>query len=105
MSCACCDRSTITSGKDKLWLEMASYYIVENGNTDGYFRRVSLVITKHHAGNPIIEWICTQKLRAYLAEELHIPNAEFFIEKTMNTYPDHFHIHAYILPKLKESDA
>lgn len=99
--CGLCTRIPITTSKDKLLYEDQFCYIVENGNTDSYTKRITLVIVPHAIASPMIERIALCKLRKYVASTLHISHADFFIKKTMRTYPDHFHIHAYVLPRLK----
>jgi len=98
--CDLCDKANILSGKDLLLHEDSFCYIVDNGDTDGYARRISLTLNQHGGMvTPSIERLAVYRLREYVTTTLHIPSADFFIKKTMRTYPDHFHIHAYILPK------
>ncbi len=98
-SCDLCARQPINAGKDILLYEDRFYYIVENGNPDGYARRISLVIVPHGIASPLTEQVAVRILREYITSKLHISNADYFIKKTMKTHPDHFHIHAYVLPE------
>ena len=104
VDCDLCNRVPITSGKDKLLYDHPNYYIVENGNKDGHTRRISLTVAQHYVGDTLTEQSAMPTLRNFVESKLHIPAADFFIVKTMSTYPDHFHIHAYVLPKLEEGE-
>lgn len=99
--CRICSGADIASGKDKLLFEDDFCQIVENGDTDGYSRRISLAIRRHIADPKAgVEGKAVVVLRNYLTKVEYLDGASFFIRKTMRTYPDHFHIHAYILPRL-----
>ncbi len=98
IDCDLCNMATIKSGKDTILYEDESCYIVDNGNTDGYTRRISLTIKPHFAGTDMTFRIASYNLIQFL-NTIGIGDG-YFIKKTMNTYPDHFHIHAYILPEL-----
>lgn len=102
IDCDLCMMRSVISGKDKLLFRSLIYYIVENGNTDGYSRRISFTSVRHESSSSALEKMATTILRDYIESILHIPAADFFIQKTMRTYPDHFHIHAYVLPKIEE---
>ena len=80
-------------------------YIVENGHTDGYARCISLVLNHHYVGNGFTEQVATAVLTDYVTDVLSYSSEQFSIRKTMNTYPEHFHIHAYVLPKKRRKNA
>lgn len=102
-NCDLCNRSTIYSGKDTLLYEDKYCYIVENGNTDGYTRRISLTINSHSPGGDMTDRIAAHVLSMYMEIDLGIH--DYIIRKTMKTYPNHFHLHAYVLPKLEEPES
>lgn len=98
--CDLCTRATVVSGKDTLLYEDRFCYIVDNGSTDGYRRRVTLIVTPHMQGSDMTMRVATFNLKSFAIFRLGIPESQLYICKTMNTYPEHFHIHACVLPKL-----
>lgn len=111
-SCDLCNQIPLKTKKDKLIYENLEYYIVENGNqhlriNGGLIfakRRISLTL-KEHKGK--INKTQLRKLINILIRFLESQNLthgiDFFILKTGTTYPDHFHIHAYVLPLSHEN--
>lgn len=109
MKCDLCNKATVHSGKDKLLYEDEERYIVDNGNTGlkengtcrKFNRRITLVIRAHQSGYHLSkysrEWL---RLERYVEDVLRVDSEVYFIRKTMNTYPGHFHIHAYIYPEV-----
>ncbi len=93
--CDLCSRCTDLTNGDFLLYQDDFCYIVINGNTDGCAKRISLVTIAHIKGDAYTE----KRSRAILSEYVKSMGiTEFFIRKTMRSYPDHFHIHAYVLP-------
>jgi len=108
--CKLCNKGSVASGRDELLFEDDFCYIVNNGTTElfsgtltgVYSRRISLVLNEHVAKlSKTIERKAVNILTEYVHKTLHISRDSFFVIKTMNAHPNHFHIHAYILPKMK----
>lgn len=102
-NCDLCNMVPVKTGKDRLLHQSGLYYIVENGNNDGYAKRISLTRIEHKVPNHNEECSLVAVLRGYVMGYLHIRPDSFFIKKTMRTYPDHFHIHAYVFPEREET--
>ncbi len=107
-SCGLCLRQTIHSGKDELLYEDDFCYIVNNGGThlkDGdnkrfAKKRISLVLREHTSQPSDKECRRAESaLRDFMTNHLKlVDEKEYFLRRTMNTYPDHYHLHAYIFP-------
>ena len=86
-------------------------YIVENGNRhlvagDSVFdgkKRYSLTV-KEHISRPKDGKLIKKVFLEFLRDRLHLENGEYVICETMGTYPDHYHVHAYVLPFHTEVD-
>jgi len=111
--CKLCNKGSVASGRDELLFEDDFCYIVDNGTTELFFgtltgiysKRISLVLNKHVAKlSRTVEKKAFNTLTEYVHKTLQIPRESFFVIKTMNAYPNHFHIHAYVLPKVKEGE-
>lgn len=105
-NCDLCNRATIESGKDSLLYNDKNFHIIDNGNThlrEGNIikfakRRITLILNKHQGHLTISEMsLAKSKLTKVLKKLGYNPN-EYFFKATMGTYPNHFHIHAYIPP-------
>lgn len=98
----------IQSGKDVLLYEDRFCYIVDNGNThinmDGKLvfakKRISLIIKKHvkRLGATELARAESTLINVIRKKFKLTKDKNFFLRTTMGTYPDHFHIHAYVLP-------
>ncbi len=64
-----------------------------------YERQFSLVVVRHMAEVP---WAMEERLYyaldKFMRRYFAFRPSQYFIRKTMNTYPDHWHIHAFLLP-------
>jgi len=98
----------VKSGKDRLLYEDDYCYIVENGNTHlrirkkVFFakRRISFNIKQHKQKISSREMMrVKQVFSSFLWNSFQWKLGEdYFLQVTMGTYKDHFHIHAYVPP-------
>jgi len=91
--CTLCNKGTIKSGKDRLLYEDEFCYVVENGNRDGADRRVSLVVKQHISNVPdSVRQKAEEILLGIVGDSYGLE-----IKRTMGTYPEHYHLHAYVM--------
>lgn len=108
VACNLCTRNNIESGKDKLLYEDSFCYIVENGNTcllindiTMFARKRITLILKEHKGciSNKEQVLVNSTLTNFMSTEFKLnEEIDYFLKITMNTYQDHYHIHAYVLP-------
>lgn len=107
-TCNLCIKYDISSGKDRLVYEDSFCHIVDNGTTNldinGKIvfakKRFSLVINKHKKHLTEKERsLVYSTLTDFMRRKFKLKeNSDYFLKVTMNTYPNHYHLHAYIPP-------
>jgi hypothetical protein len=104
--CGLCVFSDIASGKDRLVHVMTQAYIVENG-TANLRTKVGMRFAEHRLSlntfahtRSVAEGQQLELMRAF-SESIRatsLSKRSYFFKVTMNTYPEHWHLHAYFPP-------
>ena len=113
-TCPICIREFVTSGRTKL-LHLDDFCFIDrndssilvvNGHSISAEMRLSLSILEHIAfPNEEVVRFSRRFLFDYMESDLRLSDGDFITRVTMLKYPEHFHIHAYVLPFKDESGA
>lgn len=106
-SCGLCKGENFASGKDTFLCQINGYiifqngipYIIEGDIVKKFEQRFTIYPQKHTASLNQQEIVKIKKtLIDYLIQEHQFGMDQFLLKTTGSTYPDHFHLHAFVFP-------